>query len=488
MNRLTRHTLLAAMALGALLSHAGTYTETFDVGAAWYKTGGAGGMDDLNAKGYTNGMTGPFADHFSSDLARRATNVTHSSPYAWQLGDGAHWFRYQCTVSVTRFSVWLARAAGSSPDLQIRWSNNAGASYTLLYHGSELLAPSPENTYTQYVSPVLDISPRNNSAIYLEVNKLLGASIFVDDMAIEYVDPPASLVWLVAPAPAVTTTVGAPITFVSESLSDGEAQIGYGRSPANAGWTWLDGEVTAAQIGYIATNRLWLMPGLWYYAARWILHGGATTNYAWDDRGQFNQQVLTQAVYTAFITNDAWSSVWDFGVADSTTPAQDVTGAYSSIELAQGLSSNIPGNGTLYVEGFPAARAEESNVVSWTHRVNRMQLGFFCMARRSIEGVQTVDLEYSSNGVAWHSWISGATLEQTNAWYMLGGRVGAFDTMETIHVRAIGYDTAGAGLEFGGMQFAVVIPECPWDGMLAVIGWLGARSRRWIHPCGRGLV
>jgi hypothetical protein len=474
--------------LAALPARAGTYLETFDEDAAWFKSDGMGGMTDLNAKACTNALTALFSDRFSADLARRTTTAAYSRPYAWELGQGLHWVRYECTIAVVRFSVRLARAAGDAPDLQIRCSDNDGVTYALLYSGTDLLAAQPTNTYVQYVSPSLQLVPRAGRRVVLEINKLQGAPLFVDDWNIEYVDPPSSVVTLAAPTPAVTGSVAAPIAFASTSLAGGAAQIGYGRTPENAGWTWLDAGVTSAAIGYTAARTQWFMPGQWFYAARWVLSNGGATNYGWTAQGQYNAGSLTQAVYSAWITNDAWSTVWSFGYPDTTMPTQDVVGAQSALRLTAGLSSNLPGHGAFFINGFPAARSAATNLTCLTHRLNRYGVGFCCMARRGVNGPTTIDLEFSADGSAWYPWIVGATLDQTNAWYMLGGRTNVFDQFSVPHVRLIAYGGAGDAVELGGVQFTAPLPENAWHCLLLACSWLTACGRLRIHCCERGLA
>lgn len=177
MTRCTRFIICGSMA--ALTACA--YEECFSSNASWF----GGSPDMFTALYYTNGAPECTDDLFDSDSAKRETVVTHSIPYAWRVGYGTHYFCYATYSMVTNFSVYLARGTGSDqPDLQIRYSNNSGSTYEVLYHGTALLSGVPQNTYTQYVSPLVSIIAKPGQMIYIEVQKFNSWYMLVDDFCI----------------------------------------------------------------------------------------------------------------------------------------------------------------------------------------------------------------------------------------------------------------------------------------------------------------
>jgi|GEM_PF-2269763 len=161
------------------------YDELFSSNANWF----GGSPDMFTALFYTNSAPERALDLFSADAAKRETNVTHSSPYAWRIGFGTHYFRYVTPFIVTNFSVYLARSGNDVPDLQIRYSNNGGATYTYLYTGTALLAGVPQATYTQYVAPAVSIVAQPGQVNYIEVQKFFEWDLLVDDVNINGVIP-----------------------------------------------------------------------------------------------------------------------------------------------------------------------------------------------------------------------------------------------------------------------------------------------------------
>ena len=448
--------MYGAALVAALLpftAQATPYFENFDTSNQWY----GGVMTAYGEKYYTNHVVNPANDRFYCDLALRSTNGS-SPPFAWEMAAGTHTWRYTCTSTVARFSVRLARLAGNYPQIAIQYSNNGGATYTRLYSGTTILSSLDVGVYTQYVSPTINVSPRPGQKIYIEVYKPLQAPVLIDDFEVDFVDPQADTVYMVAPAMTVTGHVGMLVEFLTESLADGTAQVGYGLTSNNNEWTWLEAGPTNLDYGYGATNAFWLTSGPWYYAARWITAAGAKTNYGWNDHGQVAQSVL-RAEYVALMTNYHASTVWTFGYPNSTTPTQDVPNAASYLALAQGLASNIPGDGECRVFTFPVARDPASNVVFYTSRQGRIAMGYYCRVKRATNGIATVDLQYSLDGGPWTDWLTNQPVPAADAWYMLGRTNALFDSATSLRVRAIAYGGAGGTLFIGEGQFASPAPE-----------------------------
>ena len=450
-----RTTLLALVPVVlALRAAALPYFEDFDTSNHWY----GGVMTAYGEKYYTNNLADPANDRFDCDYALRSTNA-YSAPFAWQMAQGTHYWHYTCTNSIVRFSVRLARQPGSYPEVAIQYSNNGGATYNRLYSGTDILSSLDVGVYTQYVSPVVNVSPRPGRTVIIQIYKPLDAPLLIDDFEIDFVDPQADTVYMISPAPTVTGHVGMLVDYLTESLADGTAQVGYGLTSNNVEWTWLDAGPTNLVYGYGATSTFWLTSGPWYYAARWITAGGATTNYGWNDHGQVTQSVLRGAEYTAVMTNYHASTVWTFGYPDSTAPTQDVPNAMSSIALAQGLASNIPGDGECTVFTFPVLREPASNVVCYTAREGRVAMGYYCRVKRTANGLNTVDLQYSLDAGPWTDWLTNQPVPAANAWYMLGRTNALFDSAGSIRVRAVAYGGGGGALTFGEIQFAAPAPE-----------------------------
>ena len=161
------------------------YDEFFSSNANWF----GGSPDMFVALYYTNSAPERALDLFSSDGAKRETNLTHSSPYAWRIGFGTHYFRYATPFIVTNFSVYLARTGTDQPDLQIRYSNNGGATYTYLYTGTTLLGGVPQATYTQYVAPAVSIIAQPGQLNYIELRKFFEWDMLVDDINVNGIIP-----------------------------------------------------------------------------------------------------------------------------------------------------------------------------------------------------------------------------------------------------------------------------------------------------------
>jgi len=415
------------------------YTENFNITGNWFKISGDGGMYDWNKKGYTNNAAIPINDKFTADYAKRETNYVHSTPFAWRVGHGTHYFRYECEETVTNFSFYLAHTEGDVPSIQIRYSNNSGVTYNYLYTGTDFLNGVASQVYKQYVSPTLHIVPRPGHKVYIEVRKFDEWYMFVDDFALNHYPIETNTAFMVYPAPAVTGIVGQVEEFFSDSYSNGVAQIGYGHSSNNVGWTWLSTGETNISGGYGATNSFWLMPGKWFYAARWIRDNGAVTNYAWNDHGQTNASSLVSAQYFYFVTSSVHSVIWDFGYPNDTSPTQGT----GSISFSQGLSSNWLGNSTLEVSGFTTNQAPQisTNIIFSTDSIGKQNVGFFFSVARDKNGPKKIDIEYNADNSGWSSFISNYDIPQTGCWFMVGkSGNGAFDLKNSLEFRISAYD------------------------------------------------
>ena len=413
------------------------YTENFDTAENWY--GNVSSFD--NPAYYTNNTVLPANDKFSSNYANRENTNYRSSPYAWRIATYANtYFRYECQTTVSNFSFWLARESGfDPPDIKIRYSNNSGATWHNIYHGDTFFNGVSDLTYTQYVSPKLDVTPRPNQKIYIEVYKFSGARFLVDDFALNHYPIETNTAFMVYPAPAVTGIVGQVEEFFSDSYSNGVAQIGYGHSSNNVGWTWLSTGETNISGGYGATNSFWLMPGKWFYAARWIRDNGAVTNYAWNDHGQTNASSLVSAQYFYFVTSSVHSVIWDFGYPNDTSPTQGT----GSISFSQGLSSNWLGNSTLEVSGFTTNQAPQisTNIIFSTDSIGKQNVGFFFSVARDQNGPKKINIEYNADNSGWSSFISNYDIPQTGCWFMVGkSGNGAFDLKNSLEFRISAYD------------------------------------------------
>lgn len=174
--------LLVLILLTISIAWAATYTENFDVNGNWE----GGSMTGYNAKTYVN-SSDPSNDGFSSNSAIRETTNTYSSGYAWRLNSGAYYLRYECAVTVTGFSVYLARWDNDpSPSITIRYSTDSGSNYTNIetITGAWFTADLAYKKYTYTFSP--SISPSSGNKIYIELNKTTGERLLVDDFELVY--------------------------------------------------------------------------------------------------------------------------------------------------------------------------------------------------------------------------------------------------------------------------------------------------------------
>lgn len=174
--------LFIASLLMISMAWATTYAENFDTVGNW----GGGTAGSYNAKTYTN-ASDPSNDVFSSNNAVREDADTYSGAYAWRVGTGAYYFRYECEETVSGFSVYLARWDNNPvPSITIRYSTNSGSSYTDIetITGAWFTGDKAYKEYTHSFST--PISPTSGNKIYIELNKTTGERLLVDDFELEY--------------------------------------------------------------------------------------------------------------------------------------------------------------------------------------------------------------------------------------------------------------------------------------------------------------
>jgi len=283
--------------------------------------------------------------------------------------------------------------------------------------------------------------------------------MLVDDFALDHKPVETNTVFLVYPAPAVTGIVGNVEEFFSDSYSNGTAQIGYGKTSNNVDWTWLETGETIVSNGYGATSSFWLMSGKWFYAARWIRDSGAVTNYAWNNHGQTNETALKAAEYFYFVTSSVHSVIWDFGYPNDTSPTQGV----GTLTFAQGVVSNISGDGILSATNFPTSQSDKSKYVEFSaSTLDKQGVGFYFSARRNTSGPQYIDVQYSFEGNSgYDGFVTNSYMPEPDSWYMIGGTNTAFGIQDNVSFRIIGYAaTLETGiLEIDETQIHAAVPE-----------------------------
>lgn len=113
----------------------------------------------------------------------------------------------------------------------------------------------------------------------------------LDDLSIRGNATMTLVAGLVEPTGMLVSTPDQQVAFTSVSISNGTAQIGYGRSRDDFFWTWVDATVTG-DGPYVAHATLTASPtpDVVFYAAKWDIDG--TVIYAWNKDGQTNQLAL----------------------------------------------------------------------------------------------------------------------------------------------------------------------------------------------------
>ncbi|NLF40925.1 hypothetical protein GX586_15890 [bacterium] len=501
---MTAYTNGIAISVRSLLDLSGTNTRIYEAHYAMTKEWAA----QLVALGYPTNLplsfdrvTGAVTQRLG-DLAAAATG-THAETFHFVLNNHVG---KDNRIPPYGFSYNEARRRNALPVPASQYGNpGAGGAYR---HWDELaLNPPPgaaradisllyQPTSWEYVQFLYLANNRSNAFLANEGVNMVRTWL-ATGMAEPYVMATATwhgaagpavasnTVWLVLPPSASTAVVGQSIAFLSASLSNGIAQYGFGRTSNNVGWTWLAAGPTNAAGGYGATNLLRFMSGNWHIAARWIRDGGVTTNYGWNAAGQINRSALDAAERACLVTSSVYSTIWSFGYPDHTAPTQDMSASNSRITIAQGLVSNIPGNGLLGVHGFPAARSAASNVTFTSLRLGRQNMGFYCMLRAAQHGVVTVEVQYAEGGGSWVDWIGGIALAETDAWQVAGGSEASFGALEALSFRIIAYGQAGGGIEIGETQISALVPE-PAAMLALAAAFMTARHRRFRHSLPRG--
>ena len=207
------------------LVNADLYFENFDTTENW-----AGGtMTGYNAKTYIN--TGnPSNDEFSTDDGVRETSYVNSAGYAWRLDDSPDtpYFRYACDVTVSDFSVYLARWDNSpTPNFDIRYSTDSGVSWTVIVSldGSWFTGDKVYKLYSYtFGSP---IEPDTGEEIFIEVKSNGGERILIDDFSLTYTGG--------GPAPLAISNISRQYTVpTSVQTCDVQCDITGGTAPYTA--------------------------------------------------------------------------------------------------------------------------------------------------------------------------------------------------------------------------------------------------------------
>lgn len=170
---------IALMLLFMGIAGAETYAEGFDMGHYWDSV-------LMGAKHFAS-PEDPVNDRFSSDMALRETNPTNSGLHAWKIEQGDHYFRYECSEIISRFSVYLARwAENQALSFAVKYSTDSGVNYTVIESLNKDWFTA-DQAYKQYSHTFpTPIKPSPGNKIYIEIHKTAGQWLFVDDFAIEY--------------------------------------------------------------------------------------------------------------------------------------------------------------------------------------------------------------------------------------------------------------------------------------------------------------
>ncbi len=156
-------------------------------------------------------------------------------------------------------------------------------------------------------SGVIDISDFNGSAVYIAFTYLSstvdGASTWeVDEIGIAGTiigSEPTNVIYLVSP-PSALTAPGVDGAITTRSISNGTAEIGYGKSQDGSGWSWQAAAVSGTGPWDGAATVSIPSPGTYFYGARWDI--GGMTYYGWNADGQTNKISLA-AEYQWIVTN-----------------------------------------------------------------------------------------------------------------------------------------------------------------------------------------
>ncbi len=260
------------------------YDENFDEASNWL--GGSPGS--YGAQTYKNDTLDPLNDQFTTNNGLRETSDTHSGAYAFRTKNtsGAY-FMYECEVTVTEFSVWIARWDNSpKPNVTVEYSTDSGANWTQLatFTGDDFTGDKvyKKFTYDSFGS----LTPDNGKKVQIKFTTTSGERMLYDDFYVNYttsssVAPPTGLMV------NTTGTTSLDITWFENAAGDdvllaynttdtfGNPVDGTSYSPGNA----IPGGGTVIYVGgdggYQHTG---LSPNTTYYYMAWSVD--ASTKYS----------------------------------------------------------------------------------------------------------------------------------------------------------------------------------------------------------------
>ena len=164
-----------------------TYYENFDASASW-----GGGTTGYGVRTFTNNADAPSGDYFTANSALRETTEALGGN-AWRLGSDTvanTYVRYVTANTITRFAMSLARWDNSpSPNFQIRYSTNSGATYTTLLSTNGNWFDG-DKVYKRYESGAVEIAPAAGQQVFIELFRSTGERMLMDDFEADY-DIPA---------------------------------------------------------------------------------------------------------------------------------------------------------------------------------------------------------------------------------------------------------------------------------------------------------
>jgi len=171
-----------SIVVGASNAPSLVYLETFDDAGMW----GGGVPESYNAKTFDNDSTNPVADAFAANLAVMDTVYSVTSN-AWRLDDAAGtYLRYGVRTNLTRIRTQLARWDNSPVmDFEVRYSTDYGTNYTTLYSTNGDWFAS-DKTYQEWDSGVIDLRPVDNRPVWIEIYKISGERLLIDNFQVEY--------------------------------------------------------------------------------------------------------------------------------------------------------------------------------------------------------------------------------------------------------------------------------------------------------------
>jgi Lamin Tail Domain/Bacterial Ig domain len=185
------------------------YLETFDDTSMW----GGGVAGSYNAKTFDNDSTNPVADEFYSNLAVMETTYSVTSN-AWRLQNVAGtYLRYGVKTNLTRIRVQLARWDNSPVmDFEIRTSTDFGTNYTTLYTTNGDWFAS-DKVYQEWDSGVIDLQPVDDRPVWIEIYKISGERLLVDNFQVEFTSVGTS------GTPPELQSIGNQMAFLGSALS-----------------------------------------------------------------------------------------------------------------------------------------------------------------------------------------------------------------------------------------------------------------------------